>query len=266
MSGQMLSFDRSSIRLSYALVLALGLIGAWVVWELVAGHVRQSRLMIYADGADKPLVTFQGASYVLGEERPLSAYPSLLVDAVLLMEDRRFYQHHGVDLRAVMRAAWANAQHGTIVQGGSTLTQQLARSRYLTHERSFSRKIKESALALGLEITLSKQEILERYLNDVYLGQRGTYELRGVAAASRHYLGKEPGALRPGEVALLVGLIRSPNTASPLVSLRRARERRDLVLRRLLEERKLSDADYRRALKEPVRSEERRVGKECRSR
>src|SRR5574337_1468976 len=199
------------------------------------------------------MVTFQGASYVLGEERPLSAYPSLLVDAVLLMEDRRFYQHHGVDLRAVMRAAWANAQHGTIVQGGSTLTQQLARSRYLTHERSFSRKIKESALALGLEITLSKQEILERYLNDVYLGQRGTYELRGVAAASRHYLGKEPGALRPGEVALLVGLIRSPNTASPLVSLRRARERRDLVLHRMWEERKLSDADNRRALKEPVR-------------
>src|SRR5574337_67094 len=199
------------------------------------------------------MVTFQGASYVLGEERPLSAYPSLLVDAVLLMEDRRFYQHHGVDLRAVMRAAWANAQHGTIVQGGSTLTQQLARSRYLTHERSFSRKIKESALALGLEITMSKQEILERYLNDVYLGQRGAYEVRGITAASRHYLGKEPDALRPAEVALLVGLIRSPNTASPLVSLRRARERRDLVLRRLLEERKLSDADYRRALKEPVR-------------
>lgn len=249
----MLSFDRSSIRLSYALVLALGLISAWVVWELVAGHVRQSRLMIYADGADEPMITFQGASYVLGEERPLSAYPPLLIDAVLLMEDRRFYQHHGVDLRAVMRAAWANAQHGSIVQGGSTLTQQLARSQYLTHERSFSRKIKESALALGLEITLSKQEILERYLNDVYLGQRGAYEVRGIAAASRYYLGKEPGALRPAEVALLVGLIRSPNTTSPLVSLRRARERRDLVLRRLREERKLSDADYHRALKEPVR-------------
>ncbi|MDD5559710.1 PBP1A family penicillin-binding protein [Candidatus Methylomirabilis sp.] len=249
----MLSFDRSSIRLSYALVLAVGLIGVWVAWGLIAGHLLQSRLMIYADGADEPMAIFRGASYVLSEERPLSAYPPLLIDAVLLMEDRRFYQHHGVDLRAVIRAAWANAQHGSIVQGGSTLTQQLARSRYLTHERSFSRKIKESVLALGLETTLSKPEILERYLNDVYLGQRGAYEVRGITAASRHYLGKEPDALHPAEVALLVGLIRSPNTASPLVSLRRARERRDLVLRRLLEERKLSDADYRRALKEPVR-------------
>lgn len=253
MGGQMLSFGRLTIRLGSALALAAGLVGAWVAWELVADHLRQSRLMIYADGADEPMVTSRGASYVLGEERPLSAYPSLLIDAVLLMEDRRFYEHHGVDLRAVMRAAWANAQHESIVQGGSTVTQQLARSRYLTRERTFSRKIKEAALALGMEIILSKQEILERYLNDVYLGQRGTYEVRGFTAASRHYLGKEPGALRPDEVALLVGLIRSPNTTSPLVSLRRARQRRDLVLRRMWEERKLSDADYRRALKEPIR-------------
>ena len=249
----MSSFSRVAIRLGSALVLAAGLVGAWVVWELVAGHLRQSSLMIYADGADRPMATFRSASYVLGEERPLSAYPPLLIDAVLLMEDRRFYQHHGVDLRAVMRAAWANVQHESIVQGGSTLTQQLARSRYLTHERTFSRKIKEVAIALGMEIILSKQEILERYLNDVYLGQRGTYEIRGIAAASRHYLGKEPGALRPAEVAVLVGLIRSPNTASPLVSLQRARERRNFVLRRLREERRLSDADYHRALKEPVR-------------
>jgi len=176
-----------------------------------------------------------------------------LIDAVLLMEDRRFYEHHGVDLRAVIRAAWANVQRGSIVQGGSTLTQQLARSRYLTHERTFSRKIKEVAIALGMETILSKQEILERYLNEVYLGQRGTYEVRGIAAASHHYLGKEPGALHPAEVAVLVGLIRSPNTTSPLVSLQRARKRRDLVLRRLWEERRLSDVDYHRALKEPVR-------------
>ena len=249
----MSSFSRVTIRLGSALVLAAGLVGAWVAWELVAGHLRQSSLMIYADGADGPMATFRGASYVLSEERPLSAYPPLLIDAVLLMEDRRFYQHHGVDLRAVMRAAWANVQHESIVQGGSTLTQQLTRSRYLTHERTFSRKIKEVAIALGMEIILSKQEILERYLNDVYLGQRGTYEIRGIAAASRHYLGKEPGALRPAEVAVLVGLIRSPNTASPLVSLQRARERRNFVLRRLREERRLSDADYHRALKEPVR-------------
>ena len=247
------SFGRKVIRLGTPLLLLAGFAATWAVWHVVVGRAFGPTLLIYADTAREPTVTFRGASYVFGEERPLNAYPPLLIDAVLLMEDRRFYEHHGVDLRAVMRAAWANAQHGSIVQGGSTLTQQLARSRHLTHERTFSRKIKEVVLALGMETILSKQEILERYLNDVYLGQRGTYEVRGIAAASRHYLGKGPNALRPAEVALVVGLIRSPNTTSPLVSLQRARERRDLVLRRLLEERRLSDADYHRALKEPVR-------------
>ncbi|CBE69145.1 MAG: PBP1A family penicillin-binding protein [Candidatus Methylomirabilis oxygeniifera] len=253
MSGQALPLWRAAIRPRIFLVLFAGVAVAWAVWHVLAGRVFSPTLLIYAAGAHTPMAVFNGSAYELREERPLSAYPPLLIDAVLLMEDRRFYEHHGVDLRAVMRAAWANAQHESIVQGGSTLTQQLARSRYLTRERTFSRKIKEAALALGMEIILSKPEILERYLNDVYLGQRGTYEVRGMTAASRHYLGKEPGALRPDEVALLVGLIRSPNTTSPLVSLRRACQRRDLVLRRMWEERRLSDADYRRALKERVR-------------
>jgi penicillin-binding protein 1B len=252
MSGQMPSFGRKAILLGIPLLLLAGFATTWAVWHVVAGRAFGPTLLIYADGAREPMVTFRGASYVFSEERPLSAYPPLLIDAVLLMEDRRFYGHHGVDFRAVMRAAWANAQHGSVVQGGSTLTQQLVRSRYLTHERTFSRKIKEVAIALGMETILSKQEILERYLNDVYLGQRGTYEVRGIAAASRHYLGKEPGALRPAEVALLVGLVRSPNSTSPLVSLQRARKRRDLVLRRLREERRLSESEYRHALKEPV--------------
>ncbi len=252
-SGQASPIGRTARRPRIFLILLAGVAVAWVVWHVLAGRVLGPTLLIYAAGANTPMAVFNGSTYELREERPLSAYPPLLIDAVLLMEDRRFYQHHGVDARAILRAAWANAQHGSIVQGGSTLTQQLARSRYLTHERSFSRKIKESVLALGLETILSKHEILERYLNDVYLGQRGAYEVRGITAASRYYLGKEPDAIRPAEVALLVGLIRSPNTASPLVSLRRARERRNRVLRRLREEQRLSDADYHRALKEPVR-------------
>lgn len=234
------------------LVLAGGAV-IWVVWHLAAGRVSGPTLLIYADGAQRPMATFNGSAYELRDERPLSAYPPLLIDAVLLMEDRRFYEHHGVDLRAVIRAAWANVRRGTIVQGGSTLTQQLARLQYLNHERTLWRKIKEAVLALGLETTLSKQEILERYLNEVYLGQYGGYEIHGMAAASRYYLSKEPSTLRPAELSLLVGLIRSPNTVSPLVSPRRAAERRDLVLRRLWEERRLRDTDYRRALREPVR-------------
>ncbi|HWQ69330.1 MAG TPA: transglycosylase domain-containing protein, partial [Patescibacteria group bacterium] len=253
MSGQASPLGRAAIRPRIFLVLLAGVAVAWAVWQILAGRAFGPTLLIYADGANTPMAVFNGSAYELREERPLSAYPSLLVDAVLLMEDRRFYEHYGIDVRAVMRAAWANVRRGTIVQGGSTLTQQLARLRYLNHERTYLRKIKEAVLALGLETTLSKQEILEQYLNEVYLGQRGTYEVHGMTAASRHYLDKEPGALRPAEAALLVGLIRSPNTTSPLVSPRRAQERRDLVLRRLREERRLSEAEYQRALKEPVR-------------
>ncbi|MBI2883416.1 MAG: PBP1A family penicillin-binding protein [Candidatus Methylomirabilis oxyfera] len=253
MSGQASSLGRSAIRPRIFLVLLAGVAVAWAVWHGLAGRAFGPTLLIYGDGANRPMAVFNGSAYELREERPLSAYPSLLVDAVLLMEDRRFYEHHGVDARAVLRAAWANARRGTIVQGGSTLTQQLARVRYLNHERTLWRKIKEAVLALSLETTLSKREILEQYLNEVYLGQRGTYEVHGMTAASRHYLGKEPGALRPAEAALLVGLIRSPNTTSPLISPRRAQERRDLVLRRLQKERRLSEAEYQRALKEPVR-------------
>ncbi|MBZ0169558.1 transpeptidase-transglycosylase [Candidatus Methylomirabilis lanthanidiphila] len=235
------------------LLLLAGLAATWAIWHVVAGQAFSPTVLFYADGARTPMAAFNGSAYELREERLLSAYPPLLIDAVLLMEDRRFYEHHGVDVRAVIRAAWANVRRGTIVQGGSTLTQQLARARYLNRERTFWRKMKEAVLAVGLEATLSKREILEQYLNEVYLGQLGTYEIRGMAAASRHYLGKEPDALRPAEVALLVGLIRSPNTISPLTSLQRARERRNFVLRRLRQEQRLSDADYDRALKEPVR-------------
>jgi 1A family penicillin-binding protein len=234
-------------------VLLAGVTVVWAVWHVLAGQAFGPTLLIYADGANTPMAVFNGSAYELREERPVNAYPSLLVDAVLLMEDRRFYEHYGVDVRAVMRAAWTNIRRGSIVQGGSTLTQQLARLRYLNHERTFWRKMKEAVLAVGLETVLSKQVILEQYLNEVYLGQRGAYEVRGITVASRHYFGKEPGALRPAEVALLVGIIRSPNAASPFVSLRRARERRDLVLRRLRQEQRLSETDYDRAVKEPVR-------------
>ncbi len=245
-------FGRVVIFLGTSLMLMMGLTAAWAFWQLAGDHVG-THLVLYAEGVTEPIAHFRRGSYDLREDRPLSAYPFLLIDAVLLMEDRRFYQHRGVDLWAVMRAVWVNVRHGTIMQGGSTLTQQLARLRYLNRERTFSRKVKEAVLALTLEAALTKDEILERYLNEVYLGQHGTYEVHGMAAASRVYLGKEPGALRPGEAALLVGLIRAPNMASPLVFPRRARARRDLVLRRLLEEGKLGKADYRRALKEPVR-------------
>lgn len=250
----MISFSRVVVIMGFCLLIALGCAAGWAVWQVVAERAFSTHLVIYADGADEPIATFRDGLYEVREERPLGDYPRLLIDAVLLMEDRRFYQHRGVDLVAVLRAGWTNARSQRIKQGGSTLTQQLARSRYLNRERTFSRKIKEAILAMTLEVALSKDEILERYLNEIYLGQQGMFEVRGIVTASRLYLGKEPGLLQPGELALLVGLIRSPNSDSPIASPQRARLRRDLVLRRLRGMGRISEAEYLRAVREPVRA------------
>jgi penicillin-binding protein 1B len=250
----MSSFGRLVIVSGTSLLLMVGFSAAWAVWQIVADRVFGTRIVIYADDASQPIATIRGLAYEMREEHALKDYPPLLIDAVLLMEDRRFYQHRGVDIRALARAAWINAKNGALKQGGSTLTQQLARGRYLTTERTLSRKIREAMIALMLEATLSKQEILERYLNEVYMGQRGLLEVHGIGAASRLYLGKEPSALRPAEIALLVGMIRSPNTASPLISTRRALERRNAILRRLRLEGRMGVAEYRRALSDPIRA------------
>jgi penicillin-binding protein 1B len=230
------------------LVLALG----WALWRIAVHPTSGPDLVIYADGTDTPFAVLRGGARQVREAHPLGDYPSLLIDAVLLMEDRRFFRHRGVDLLAALRAARVNMRHGRIVQGGSTLTQQLSRSRYLGQERTFSRKAREVLLAVVLERILSKEEILERYLNEIYLGQWGMLEVRGMGAASRLYAGKSPRSLSPAEIALLVGLIRSPNNDSPGRSLSRARQRRDLVLRELRKAGRLSDREYYRARGTPL--------------
>ena len=140
-SEQMSFFGRMVIVVGAALLLVVGFAAAWAAWQIVADHMFGTRMVIYADGAREPIAAFRGVAYEAREEQLLREYPPLLIDAVLLMEDRRFYQHRGVDLRALARAAWVNARSGAIRQGGSTLTQQLARGRYLSGERTFSRKI-----------------------------------------------------------------------------------------------------------------------------
>ncbi|MSX95100.1 MAG: hypothetical protein F2739_00985 [Actinobacteria bacterium] len=135
--------------------------------------------------------------------------PPVIVDAVLSAEDRTFFQHGGVDPTGILRALWTNLRNGGVSQGGSTITQQYVKNVYLTQERTFTRKIKEAALAVKVERELSKQEILTRYLNTIYLG-RGAY---GIEAASRVYFGKNLDQMTLPEAAYLAGLIRSPETA-----------------------------------------------------
>ncbi|MEA3246503.1 MAG: transglycosylase domain-containing protein [Gemmatimonadota bacterium] len=169
----------------------------------------------------------------LNEERvpvTLRDVPQHLVDAVLAVEDQRFFQHHGLDPRRIAGAMFANVRARGIAEGGSTITQQLAKNLYLSASRTPIRKVREAALATALELRHSKQEILEAYLNEAYFGQDGPAAIRGVGAASRYYFGKPVRNVSLAEAALLAGMIRAPNRLAPTRHADDARERRDLVL------------------------------------
>ncbi|HEY7868050.1 MAG TPA: transglycosylase domain-containing protein, partial [Methylomirabilota bacterium] len=184
----------------------------------------------------------------------LAELPPSLRDAILATEDVRFYEHGGVDPRGILRALWTNVRKGRVAEGGSTITQQLVKSRLLNPERTLVRKANEALLSTVLEWRYSKDQILEAYVNEIYLGQRGGAAVRGVGAAARVYLGKEVHQLTLAESALIAGMIRAPNSYSPVANPERARERRDVVLTRLRDLGRISEADYRRARKEPVRA------------
>jgi penicillin-binding protein 1A len=173
---------------------------------------------------------------------PLAHIPQTLRDAIIATEDRRFYSHFGVDPIGIARAVWQNYRRGRIVEGGSTITQQLTKVLFLTPDKSLERKIKEAVLALELERRYSKDRILEMYLNQVYFGN-GAY---GVEAAARTYFGKSVGELTVREAALLAGLPRAPSSYSPFEHGEVAKRRREVVLRRMVEYGVLQDAEAKR--------------------
>ncbi|HLK92990.1 MAG TPA: transglycosylase domain-containing protein [Polyangia bacterium] len=178
---------------------------------------------------------------------PFDKIPPQLVNAFLAAEDRRFYEHQGIDYRGIARALGANLRAGEVAQGGSTITQQVAKS-FLSSERTIQRKIREAILARRLERRYSKREILTLYLNQVFLGH-GAY---GVAAGARVYFDKAIGDLDLGEMALLAGLVRAPSRFSPLASLDAARTRRDQVLAAMVAAHVLTDDEANRWRARPV--------------
>jgi penicillin-binding protein 1B len=182
----------------------------------------------------------------------LAEVPPLVVRAILVIEDERFYRHRGIDPIAILRASWANLRSGGVVQGGSTLTQQLMKNFFLTDERSMRRKIKEAVMALIVERKYSKEEILENYLNQIYLGQKGSQGIFGVSEAAQFYFTKDLSQLTVGETALLAGLIRAPNRYSPYRSVDAAKQRRNVALGRMLEEKLISRRQYDAAIKEVI--------------
>ena len=169
--------------------------------------------------------------------------PINLQQAFVAIEDNRFYEHNGVDPRGLARAAYANLRDQEIAEGGSTITQQLAKNAYLTQERTIKRKIQEVFLALQLEKQYTKQEILELYLNQIYFGQ-GAY---GVQAAAKTYFNKNVEQLNLAECALLAGIPKSPNYYSPFNNLQAAKERRNTVLEQMAKFRFVSESDARDA-------------------
>jgi penicillin-binding protein 1B len=218
-------------------------------------RLRQNGTDVQSVALPPELLASAGAG--MGENiRPvrLVDVPPMVRTAILAIEDERFYEHGGLDPRGVLRALWANVRKGRVVEGGSTITQQLVKSRLLTPERTLSRKLNEAWLSTALEWRYSKDQILEAYLNEIYLGQVGGSAVRGIGAASRAYFGKEVHQLTLSEAALLAGMIRGPNSYSPTANPDRARERRDVVLTRLRDLGKISEADYRRARREPVKA------------
>lgn len=193
------------------------------------------------------------------EERRLvkiSEVPPPLVRAILAIEDERFYRHRGVDPLAILRALWVNVRRVTIVQGGSTLTQQLMKNFFLEDERTLQRKAKEALMAIIAERRYSKEEILENYLNEIYLGQKGAQGIFGVWEAAQFYFSKELRELTVGEMAMIAGLIKAPNRYSPYRSVEAATQRRNVVLRKMLEEKFVTRAEYAAALKEVVQRRE----------
>lgn len=189
------------------------------------------------------------------ESRYLVSYdqvPKYLIDAVLTIEDRRFFQHGALDWRGILRALWVDVKHRSVVQGGSTLTQQLVKNFFLEPKRSMIRKAKEAIMSVLIESFYSKKEILEMYLNEIYLGQRGGVSVNGMGEAARFFFGHDVSDLTLGEAATLAGIIRAPNYYSPFSNPALAKKRRNLVLKEMLKYGKISRLQYEKAIGEPL--------------
>jgi penicillin-binding protein 1B len=216
--------------------------------------------MKHADGSD--LAVFRLDPPVVGSVFPVHGedrlvlspadVPPLLRAGIKLIEDRRFDEHHGVDPYGVLRAVWTNLRARRVVQGGSTLTQQLVKNYFLSDEQTLGRKVTEAIMAMRLEAHFSKEEILVAYLNEVYLGQDGARAIHGFGLGSEYYFAEPLDELDAGELALLIGLVKGPSYYDPRKHPDRARARRNLVLQELADAHLIDSAAAKRAAANPL--------------
>ncbi len=188
------------------------------------------------------------------ERQPLKIgdVPPLLVQSIVVLEDPRFLDHQGFDILGIFRAALVNVRKMRVAQGGSTITQQLVKNIFLTNERTLSRKFTELVLAALVEKRFSKDEILEAYMNEVYLGQLGSVEIRGVGRAAEYYFGRKVDQLELPEMALLAAMIAGPGVYSPWRAPEKTKARRDRVLRSLLDHNLILAEEFDRAVAKPL--------------
>jgi penicillin-binding protein 1A len=202
---------------------------AVVAWLAVTAPLSQSLepptppSITLTDSDGRPIAR-RGA--VIGDPVDASTLPDHVTEAFLAIEDRRFYSHWGIDPRGIARAAWSNIGSGGVRQGGSTITQQLAKNAFLDSDRTAARKLREALIAFWLEAWLSKNDILSRYLSNVYFGDN----VYGLTAASKHYFGRTPQNLNVGQAAMLAGLVKAPSRLAPTGNLKGARARQAVVV------------------------------------
>ena len=248
--GWLARLARWTLVLGIWIGVAAGGAVAWYAWDLPdlsrleTPTRRPAVLLRTADGA---MLARYGQLY--GGAVRFDELPGFFVEAVSSIEDRRFFEHPGIDVWGILRAAVANIRAGKIRQGGSTLTQQLAKNLFLTPERTVRRKIQEAIVALWLEARFTKRQIFEIYINRVYFGS-GAY---GVAAAARRYFGGTVGDLSLFEAAVLAGLLKAPSRYSPVRDADAAKERGLRVLRAMVDAGKLTEAEAKAALRTPLR-------------
>lgn len=223
---------------------------------IIITYPRLQSLDVITDYRPKiPLRVYSADNQLLGEfgeERRsfsrIHEVPQLMKQAVLAAEDERFYQHSGIDYLGIMRAAVGNLVSGHARSGASTITMQVAKNFFLSSEKTFTRKFNEALLAFKIEHTLSKDQILELYFNQIYLGQRAY----GFAAAAQTYYGKSLNDLSPAQMAMLAGLPKAPSAYNPIVNPDRAKLRQQYVLRRMRELNFITQDQYEQALNEPL--------------
>ncbi|UCV09987.1 penicillin-binding protein 1A [Dechloromonas denitrificans] len=243
----------------YPLIVLLGtasIIVAIILIVLVLTYPNLPSLEVLTDYRPKiPLRVYTADGYLIGEfgeERravvTIQEVPEIMKQAILAAEDDRFYQHGGIDYVGILRAAGANVLGGGKRQGASTITQQVARNFFLTGEKTYTRKLYEALLSFKIESNLSKDQIFELYINQIFLGQRAY----GFAAASQIYFGKPLKDISIAEAAMLAGLPKAPSAYNPIVNPKRARLRQQYVLRRMHELGKITETQHEAALKEPL--------------